>query len=174
MTKRRLQIQLTDADGLALLKAPALLILDITKKDITTGGIGSVLERLHVLTDTRESVIRFRESLVFQVGGFDNDRRELPEVAEVRAFFRALTDAWPRWPWFLARRMGAWRCSWHYVAKSKSCAGSKGMGPNSKTSTNWGLCLLTSFAGRNRFSRRWESTLFRELAGVHAREQPPR
>jgi|GEM_PF-2389697 len=108
MTKnRRLKINITDADGLASLKVPALLILDITKKDITTGGIGSVLERLHVLTDTRASVVRFRESLVFQVGGFDSDRRELPEVAEVRAFFRALTDAWPHWPWFLARGMGS-------------------------------------------------------------------
>lgn len=100
------QILLTDADGLASLTEPALLILDITKKDIRSGNIASVLERLHVLTDTPGSVVRYRESLVFQVGGYDSDRRELPEVAEVRAFFKQLTSAWPHWPWFLARGMG--------------------------------------------------------------------
>lgn len=74
MTKnRRLKIKLTDADGLALFTEPTILLLDNTKKDIHSGNIESVLERLHVLTDTQANVMRYRESLVFQVGGYDSD-----------------------------------------------------------------------------------------------------
>lgn len=105
-------IKITDADGLARLVSmpdgvPTLLVLDISKRDIQTGNIASALERLHILTDTRASVLRFRESLIFRVAGDDADRRELPEVPEVRTFFRTLTDQWPHWPWFLARGMGS-------------------------------------------------------------------
>ena len=105
-------VRITDADGFARLAAePAgdktLLVLDITKADINSCNVASVLERLFVLTDTKNAVYRFRECLIFQVAGYDTDRRELPEIESVRLFFQRLVAEWPHWPWFLARGLGA-------------------------------------------------------------------
>jgi hypothetical protein len=98
---------LTDADGLADNTDPAILVLDIRRRDIETGNIASALERLHVLTDSAEKMRLYRESLFFQVSGYDHDPREVPEIPEVRAFFRRLTAEWPHWLWFLHRGIGA-------------------------------------------------------------------
>ncbi|WP_303785287.1 chlororespiratory reduction 6 domain-containing protein [Azovibrio restrictus] len=102
-----MRVMLTDADGLANNSEPALIVLDITRREIESGNIASALERLHVLTDSAESVRRYRESLVFQIGGYDSDPRELPDIPEVRAFFRRLAAEWPHWMWFLHRGVGA-------------------------------------------------------------------
>jgi len=102
-----MRVMLTDADGLANNSEPALIVLDITRREIESGNIASALERLHVLTDSAESVRRYRESLVFQIGGYDSDPRELPDIPEVRAFFRRLAAEWPHWLWFLHRGVGA-------------------------------------------------------------------
>lgn len=101
------RLTLTDADGLAHNSEPALLVLDITRHEVESGNIASALERLHVLTDSAENVRRYRESLVFQIGGYDDDPRELLEIMEVRAFFRRVTAEWPHWLWFLHRGVGA-------------------------------------------------------------------
>lgn len=103
------RILLTDADGLANCSGtePVFIILDILRRDIETQNIASVLERLHVLTDSATNVRRFRESLVFQVDGYNADPRQLPEIEEVRAFFIRLSADWPHWLWFLHRGCGA-------------------------------------------------------------------
>ena len=101
------RLTLTDAEGFAHNSDEALIVLDITRHEIESGTIASALERLHVLTDSAENVRRYRESLVFQVGGYDDDPRELPEIPEVRAFFRRLAAEWPHWLWFLHRGVGA-------------------------------------------------------------------
>ncbi len=98
---------MTSADGLAENTAPALLVLDLTRNEIEFGNVASALERLMALTDTRESALLYRESLLFQVSGYDHDARELPEIPEVRAFFARLTQEWPHWLWFLHRGTGA-------------------------------------------------------------------
>jgi hypothetical protein len=101
-----MRMMLTDAEGLANYSEAAFIVLDITRREIESGNIASVLERLHVLTDSAENVRRYRESLVFQIGGYDSDPRELPEIPEVRAFFRRLAAEWPHWLWFLHRGVG--------------------------------------------------------------------
>jgi hypothetical protein len=98
---------LTDADGLANIEDDVLVVLDISRREVDSGKIASALERLHVLTDSVENVRRHREALVFQIGGYDNDPRELPEIPEVRAFFHRLVEEWPHWLWFLHRGVGA-------------------------------------------------------------------
>ena len=102
-----MHIILTDAQGLADNDTPALLLLQISRSEVETGNIASALERLHVVAETRESVLRYRECLVFQVQGYDADPRELPEIAQVRAYFERLAAEWPHWLWFLARDVGA-------------------------------------------------------------------
>ena len=60
-----------------------------------------------VMAETRESTLRYRESLLLMITGYDNDRRELPEIPQVRRFMSRLTDEWPHWLWFLSREQGA-------------------------------------------------------------------
>lgn len=102
------QIVLTDADGFAAAShnGPTIVILAIERQDVEQCNIASALERLHVLTDNRQNVLQYRESLVFQVNGYDSDPRELSEIPEVRAYFARLTADWPHWLWFLARDFG--------------------------------------------------------------------
>ena len=102
-----IRILLTNADGFADNDEPAIVILTIARQDIEPRNLASALERLHVLTDSRENVIRYRESVLFQVEGYDADPRELQEIPEVRDYFRALTAEWPHWIWFLHRGIGA-------------------------------------------------------------------
>lgn len=94
---------ITDADGFAENDGPALLLLHITRNEIEECNWTSSLERLLVMCDTRENVLRYRESLVLNVLGFDDDPRELSEIPEVRQFFAKLANAWPHWIWFLHR-----------------------------------------------------------------------
>lgn len=102
-----MKIIFADANGLADNDEPAIVVLNITRQEIEARNIASVLERLHVLTDSRENVIRYRESVVFQVEGYDDDPRELQEIPEVRNYFHALAAEWPHWIWFLHRGIGA-------------------------------------------------------------------
>lgn len=96
----------TDADGLANITEPVVLILMISRENIESCNIASTMERLHVLTDTHDSAHRFRDSLIFQVLGYDHDRRGLAEIPEVRAYFARLAHEWPHWLWFLHREVG--------------------------------------------------------------------
>lgn len=96
-----------DADGLAENSEPAFVVLNISRREIESGNIAGALDRLLVLVDSARNVRLYRESLAFQVGGYDDDPREITEIPEVRAFFRRLSAQWPHWLWFLHREIGA-------------------------------------------------------------------
>jgi hypothetical protein len=85
---------------------PAFVIVKIEREQIEQGNIAHALSSLMVMTDTRENVLMYQNSLSFMVSGYDNDRRELPEIPEVRTYFKALSEQWPYWLWFLSRNTG--------------------------------------------------------------------
>ena len=116
----------TDADGLAQNSEEAFIVLDISRGEIESGNIASVLERLHILTDSAENARRYRESLVFQVRGYDDDPRELPEIVEVRAFFRRVASEWPHWLWFLHRGVGTIGLLMALLCRVRTIRGSPG------------------------------------------------
>ena len=107
MPPKNASITLTDADGLASFTDAAMLVLYLSREEVESGNVASALERLHIIADTRESAMRYRESLVFIVCGYDEDPRELAEIPQVRAFFARLVQEWPHWLWFLSRGVGA-------------------------------------------------------------------
>ena len=67
----------TDADGFSHISEPAILVLEISRREIESCNYTSALERLMVMADSRESTMRYRESLILQVTRYDSDAREL-------------------------------------------------------------------------------------------------
>ena len=100
------KIIMLDAEGLQYNTEPGLVLLTISRSDIESQVTGSILERLLILIDTTENITLYKESLMFQVEGYDDDPRELCEVPEVRAFFGKITQEWPFFVWFIARGLG--------------------------------------------------------------------
>ena len=83
----------TDAEGFAQIAGrPALVVLQISRQEIESCNYTSSLERLMVMTDSRENTLRYREALILQITGYDADPRELAEIPEVRKFFASLTN----------------------------------------------------------------------------------
>lgn len=103
----KIEVRILDADGLANNTDPAILVNVITRREIESVHLASILERLHVLTDSAENVRRYRAAVMFQVDGYDSDPRELPEIPEVRAYFQALVRVWPHFLWFAHQGVGA-------------------------------------------------------------------
>jgi hypothetical protein len=97
---------ITDADGLAANVEQAMLLLHVSRAEVETRNIASALERLHVMTDDTDSILRYREALLFQAGGYDSDPREIAEIPEVRAYFKKLIQVWPHWLWYLCQGNG--------------------------------------------------------------------
>lgn len=96
-----------DADGFAGNTEPAMVILTVDRRDIEAGNVAKTLSSLHILTDSAGNVRLYRESVVFQIDGYNDDPRQLPEIPEVRAFYNRLVAEWPHWLWFLARDFGS-------------------------------------------------------------------
>lgn len=96
-------INRANADGFSCNTEKAFVILEIARADVETSNIASVLERLHVLTDSRENVLRYQHSLALAFAGYDDDPRHLPQIPEVREFMARLNKDWPHWLWYSAR-----------------------------------------------------------------------
>ena len=80
-----------------------VLVILISRESVIAGDIAPMLEQLTPLSASREAALQWEGTLTFIFEGWDDDPRELSEIPEVRAYFRALTDAWPYW--------------WHYIEK---------------------------------------------------------
>jgi hypothetical protein len=106
LRRRTIGVTRTDADGFADNTSNALIILEVQRKEIDKLDLANALKLLHVLSANATNARRYKESLIFQIKGYDADPRELPEIPEVRAFFAALTEQWPHWLWFLPRKVG--------------------------------------------------------------------
>lgn len=96
-----------DADSFIHNNEPGLVILDITRDKIEKMETASLMERLLIFVDRVENVRLYKHSMTFQISGYDHDPRELCEIPEVRRFFAAVTQEWPFFVWFLARKMGS-------------------------------------------------------------------
>lgn len=97
-----MEIRFTDADGFDQQAQGAdLAVLLISRQDIVTLKVGSVVERLMLFSDCREHVERFAGRMVLQVEGYDDDPRPLVLIPEVVRFFRAVDAQWSYWLHFL-------------------------------------------------------------------------
>lgn len=97
-----MSIRFTDADGFDQgAKGADLVVVLVSRQDIETLRIGSVVERLMLFSDCAKHVHQFAGRMVIQVDGYDEDPRPLVLIPEVRRFFRAVNGHWNYWIHFL-------------------------------------------------------------------------
>lgn len=73
------------------------LVLAISRQEIERGLVGDAADRLLQITDHPVLARHAADRLVLWVSGYDEDPRELGQIPEVCAFFRALHAHWPFW-----------------------------------------------------------------------------
>jgi hypothetical protein len=74
-----------------------LVAIAIMRESVVTRDIHPLLEKLSWLSSSREACIHWEGKLTFYFEGWDDDPRETAEIAEIRAFFQAVTAQWPYW-----------------------------------------------------------------------------
>jgi hypothetical protein len=77
------------------------VILLISRRQVEEGDVSSVMEGLKVFTATREDAWRYRGQMSLLVDGYNDDVRELVDIAQVRVFLCVLEQQWPFWAFFL-------------------------------------------------------------------------
>ena len=76
------------------------VVLMISRRQVETGDIASVLSGLKLFLATREDAWRYRGQMSLVVDGYNEDPRELVDILEVRNFLRTLNQQWPHWAYF--------------------------------------------------------------------------
>lgn len=82
-----------------------LMLVTIPRAQVEDGDPAPVLQQLEFMTETRELAERWEGRLTLAFAGWDDDPRETAEIPAVRAYFAALTEAWPYWLHF-AEKVG--------------------------------------------------------------------
>src|SRR5690625_3211740 len=97
-----IDLRMVSADTLAQSVQPgSLAILFVTRPEIERGTVGDVVDRLMAMTDSAAVTRNLAGSVVLQVDGYNHDPRELMEIPEVCAFFKAIDAQWSFWAHFL-------------------------------------------------------------------------
>lgn len=81
----------------------SMIVIAVTRQSVEEGDISFLLKKLQAFTATPKRIRANKEKLCLMVEGYDTDPRELFEIPQVCAFFRAVTKHWPYWLWFLWR-----------------------------------------------------------------------
>lgn len=79
------------------------VILVLPRSQIEAGDIDEALGLLHQLMSDPETVQSCCGRVSLVIDGYNDDLRELFEIAEVRAFIQALDARWPYWYFFLTQ-----------------------------------------------------------------------
>lgn len=77
-----------------------LVVLMVSRRQIEDRDIASVLASLKPFLATREDAWLYRGQMTLVVDGYNEDPRELVDIAEVRSLLQALGQQWPYWAFF--------------------------------------------------------------------------
>lgn len=104
MSTQKINAVYTDADGFdAVVGAGDLVIVSIGRREVAEGLVGTVVERLMLLSDSKENAVKFCGRLTFTFDGWENDPREIYQIPEIVSYFRTITRQWPFWLHFLEK-----------------------------------------------------------------------
>jgi hypothetical protein len=76
------------------------VILMISRRQVESADIASVLTKLKPFLAAREDAWLYRGQMCLSVDGYNEDPRELVDIPEVRAFLQLLNEHWPYWAYF--------------------------------------------------------------------------
>lgn len=95
-------ILITSADGAReYAKDASAAVIFVTRPEVERGLVGDLVDRLMVFSDDHELIDAYEGAMFMIFDGYNDDPRELPEIPEVRAFFRKIDEVWPFWFHFL-------------------------------------------------------------------------
>ena len=78
---------------------PVMIV--ISRRQVEEADLDSVMANLRLLSATREDVRRYRGQAVLTVDGYNDDNRELVDIASVRALLKSMYQSWPYFAFFL-------------------------------------------------------------------------
>lgn len=73
------------------------MVVTIPRAQVEDGDIAPVLQQLEFMTESRELAERWEGQVSVAFAGWEDDPRETAEIPEIRAYFAALSEAWPYW-----------------------------------------------------------------------------
>lgn len=76
------------------------VVLMISRRQVKSADITSVLQNLKPFLVTREDAWLYRGQMSLVVDGYNEDPRELVDILEVRTFLRLLDAQWLYWAFF--------------------------------------------------------------------------
>jgi len=76
------------------------VIIMISRRQVESNDMASVVNELKILLASREDCWLYRGQVSLVVDGYEDDPRELVDIAEVRSFLRDFTVQWPYWAFF--------------------------------------------------------------------------
>src|SRR5688572_23993481 len=82
---------------------PDFIFVVVSREDVFTGNLDETLKLLNYLATSPEALTTYRERVEIRFDGFNEDRRELWEIPEVRSFVDRLDEEFPFWLYFLTR-----------------------------------------------------------------------
>lgn len=82
-------------------RMPALVLIGISKSDVTKGDTGPTLQMLNSFICTPDAARINFQRCSLSVSGYDDDPRPLSRISEVRAFLAALEKDFPHWLFLL-------------------------------------------------------------------------
>ena len=76
------------------------VIILISRRQVESRDMASVVNELKILLASREDCWLYRGQVSLVVDGYEDDPRELVDIAEVRDFLRNFAVQWPYWGFF--------------------------------------------------------------------------
>lgn len=76
------------------------VVLMISRRQVESADIASVLTKLKPFLAAREDAWRYRGQMTLVVDGYNEEQRELIDIPEVRAFLQLFNERWPYWAFF--------------------------------------------------------------------------
>lgn len=86
------------------------LVVAVSRQEVESGLTTPALTTLRKLIESPDTARSFFERVEVTFFGYDDDRRELFEVDEVRSFVRKMDDEFPFWLFFLSKRHTGLQC----------------------------------------------------------------
>lgn len=96
--------------------APDALFFVVPRRDVEAGDLSEILRGLNHLISSVEIAKAYCERVDIGFDGYDDDRREVWEIPEIREFVYRLDEQFPYWLFFLDKKLLGLRClAWCFL-----------------------------------------------------------